>query len=82
MASRWKHAVPKKNITRDNKCMTEFAHQEKRLTFSGVNDHNKNGISDRMIMYELPRAMMIHEKKIWSTTIPTNLCPHALNMPA
>ena len=52
-------------IFRDNKWIAECARQRQRLTFSGVNAHHKNDISERIVrsLSEISRAMIIHEKK-------------------
>ena len=47
----------------------------------GLNAHHKNGISEIIVssLSELSRAMMIHSKKRWTSTITANQ-PYAINM--
>ena len=69
-------------IFRENKWTSEYVRQGQRLKFVGVNAHHTNGIIEKISrsLLELPRVIMIHEKKRRQSAISANLWTYYINM--
>ena len=52
------------------------------MSFSGVDDHHTNGISERRIRYiqDSGRTMLIHAAHRWKSHITTTLWPYAIRL--